>query len=252
MIDPVPKTKTLLAACCAAAFGLGATGASAAHLDFKGNFDLVELNDSGVSGGGDVLYDATSQVLTVNVNASGLTPDVQHAQHIHGRFDGDGNPINSMSPTLADDADGDGFIEVIEGVGQYGDVLLSLFNTGTTMFPTANSDGTLNFSATYDLSDSSVFTPSPATGTIYEMADLFPLFLREIVLHGMVVADGAGGGDGEVNGGPGGFIPILPVASAEINEVPLPGAAVFFLTAAGAGIWRFGRKKMSSSASAAS
>ena len=243
------KSRLLCGAVAGATLILGG-GASAAHIDFLGNIALTELNDSGVSGNGTVFYDADTQILDVAINATGLTPNQQHAQHIHGRFNEDGEPIDSTTPTRANDAagDGDGFIEVLEGVSSYGDVLLSLFETGTTTFPTADADGNLNFSASYDLSDSSVFTPSPATGAVYEAADLFSLYLREIVLHGMVVAQGAGGGDGEVNGQVGGYIPILPVAAAEISEVPIPAAAWLFATAGLGGWWRFGRKRKAASA----
>lgn len=185
--------------------------------------DLSSLNNSGVTGTAILGVDLDERTVNISIDAENLTPDVGHAQHIHGLFDEDGNPINSTTPTLADDADLDGFIEVLEGVPSYGDVILAL-DGSDDMFPVADPDGSLTFIQSYDLDDNSEFV-SPVTGTQYEGDDILPAQLRELVLHGLVVPDGEGEGTGnEVDGGENGFIPILPAASGEFEKIGLEKA----------------------------
>lgn len=183
--------------------------------------DLSALNSSGVNGTA-VLALATDDdgdtYLNVSVSASGLTPNQVHLQHIHGLFDDDGNPTDSVTPGLANDTDGDGIVEVLEGVTSYGDIILSL-NDPETGAPTADRNGDLSFIQAYDLSDPANFV-SPVTGNQYSAEDLLPLMLREIVLHGVDVPAGLGAGTtGEVDGTQDGYVPILPAAAGEITEI---------------------------------
>lgn len=229
------KTQKLAtAAVVAGCVALGATAAQATVSKFSVNF--VELNSSGVSGSGTLIHNDVTNMLKVDYMVTGLDAGL-HPQHIHGRLSGGpgSTALDSTTPTLANDSDGDGFIETLEGVPAYGDVLLSLFNTpgDPNTFPVVDSSGVLTYSAVFDLADPNVFTPSPATGNVYSVADLTPLELREIVIHGKFVEAGAGGGMFEVDGSQSdGFIPLLPVAAAEIEAVPVP-ASIFSMLAAG-------------------
>ncbi len=187
---------------------------------------LASLSNSGVSGLASLSLDGN--LLTVSIMASGLTPNQPHAQHIHGRFDQAGNPINSVTPTLAQDTDGDGFIELAEGLPSYGPIILVLDQPpGSGQFPTAPG-GTVNFLQTYNLANS----PSFAGG--FGMSDLLPLDLREIVLHGRLLDSqtGLGFGPGEADGTPG-YKGVLPVAAGEIRAVAVPEPASLALFGAG-------------------
>ncbi|RAI02121.1 hypothetical protein DLJ53_12170 [Acuticoccus sediminis] len=185
--------------------------------------DLAALNSSGVVGTAILGVDLDERTVDISISAENLTPNVAHAQHIHGLMDADGNPVDSTTPTLADDADRDGFVEVLEGVPSYGDVLLPLDNPDG-MFPMTAADGSLSFIRSYSLDDDSQFV-SPVTGTQYQGDDILPAELRELVLHGLVVPDGEGEGTGnEVGGGANGFLPILPAAAGEFEEVDLAQA----------------------------
>lgn len=179
--------------------------------------ELSPLNDSGVSGTASLTLD--NDLLTVSIDASGLEADQIHPQHIHGRFDDDGNPIDSVFPTAADDTDGDGFIEVAEGAASYGPIIIPLTSPpggAVENFPTATPDGTVSFTQTYDLTSDTTFAEG------FDSEDLLPLDLREIVIHGLTVADGVGDGTpGEVDGTDG-YKDVLPVAAGEIVEVVEP------------------------------
>lgn len=90
---------------------------------------LGELNDSGASGTAEVTLDGDQ--LTVSVTASGLLADQPHAQHVHYPEEEAGQPtIEGTCPTSADDADGDGFVSVGEGLPSYGNIVVSLTTEG--------------------------------------------------------------------------------------------------------------------------
>ncbi|GHA78590.1 CHRD domain-containing protein [Pontibacter akesuensis] len=153
-----------------------AQNAQAAHQSKSFNLNKVytvnlnELNNSGVSGTATLTL--MGDKLEVHIQASGLEPNKLHPQHIHGFVE---NNRNATCPDMSSDMDGDGLIELAEGLPSYGPVLLSL-----TPFPTAP-DGTIDYKQTFDMT-----------------ADLRPLQNRVIVLHGMTV-------DGE-------YLATLPVA----------------------------------------
>lgn len=123
--------------------------------------DLMSLNGSGVTGTAELSL--MGDQLTVKITASGLEEDMVHPQHIHGFKE---NNKNSKCPPASADEDGDGFVELGEGLPFYGPVLLPL-TQGDGSFPTAP-DGTIEFEQTYTVDNS-----------------ITPLQNRAIVLHGM-------------------------------------------------------------------
>lgn len=201
---------------------------------------FTPLNDSGVTGTANLTLDGN--LLTVQIDASGLVPNQPHAQHIHGTFDSSGNPSDATTPTMAQDANGDGLIEVTEGAATYGPILVPL-----TPFPTAP-DGTISFTHTYNL-DSNIYFDSPALGRTATKSDLFPLSFREIVLHGLFTPiDITNGGlDGQTFFAANSYVGTLPVASGEIMAVAVPEPSTIYDMLAGLGIMfvlvGFGRRE---------
>ncbi len=171
--------------------------------------DLVTLNASGVTGFVEVAMAAGA--MTVRVEADGLEPDQVHIQHIHGRVAEDGSALNSRVPSQAFDTDGDGFVELGEGLPAYGPILFNLTDgegEGLDGFPTAP-DGTIRFQETYDL------TAEAGFGAGFDAASLRPLDLREFVVHGLSNDGSAGAGTtGEIDG-TAGYKLVLPAASGE-------------------------------------
>ena len=141
--------------------------------------DIMSLNNSGVTGTATLTLEG--DMLTVHIMATGLEPGMVHPQHIHGFTE---NNNNATCPPMSADMDGDGLVELGEGVPFYGPVLLPL-----DPFPTAP-DGSVDYTRTFDISDN---------------VALLPLQNDVIVLHGMTV-------DGE-------YIATLPVACAEIKTM---------------------------------
>lgn len=245
--------KTCLLGAIAAA---GFIAAPASAVIFTYQADLTALNNSGVSGTATFEYDNSTQMLRVIVNASGLTPNEVHAQHIHGRFANDATctdfapasspvagacidsdtPIDSTIPTIAaNDIDGDGFLETQEGAPAYGPINLSLADASAGRaglpgsFPMADAAGNLTFDQTYDLMSTSLLF-DPLFMVEHEASDLFPLDSRVFVIHGVFVDNDNPAVPGdilEIQGPVEDYIGLLPAAAGElvlISSVPEPGA----------------------------
>lgn len=138
---------------------------------------LSSLNNSGASGIATLMLDGDK--LTVTIEAMGLEANKVHPQHIHGFVE---NNRNSTCPTMAADTNGDGLVDLIEGLPSYGPVILNLTPT-----PTADASGRVMYTQTFTISK-----------------DLLPLQNRAIVLHGLTV-DGT-------------YWPTLPVACGQIKS----------------------------------
>ena len=235
------RTTVPLAAVLAAGVAIPA---GAGTFAYTSTLTPIAENNSTAMADATIVYDDVAQTLAVDLIASGLD-DGLHPQHIHGIVDPN---QDSVSPTAADDADGDGFVELAEGVPSYGPVILPLVDA-SGMFPTSMGGG-YSFSMVYDLTDASVFNGD------FTIEDLAPemLALRELVVHGQTVPEGSGAGTlGEVGGGymdpalpvpfdqakfdegVGGYIPVLPAASGVIEVAPIPVPAAAWLLVAGLG-----------------
>ena len=162
---------------------------------------------------GTAYFTLAADMLTVRVVASGLEAGMVHPQHIHGKSSM-GVAVESTVPPPSADTDGDGFVELAEGVPFYGPVLLSLTSPpGGVLsdFPTAPG-GTINFTQQYDISG---------------LGTLLPLDRRVYVLHGLTVGTQGAGTPGEVNG-EAGYKAVLPIAAGEIQPVPEPSTFALF------------------------
>lgn len=176
--------------------------------------NLSSLNNSGVTGTANFILSDDRTTLTLNLQASGLEPNQMHMGHIHGLFSNGttGTPVQSMVPTLAQDTDRDGFVELAEGQVTYGPIVVPFQSL------MANASGVLSFSQTFNLLDPSTYANGYSRTDLLG-PDLSSLNLREVVLHGMTVPAGVGAGTpGEVNG-TGGYLAALPVAAGTINRV---------------------------------
>ena len=119
-----------------------------------------------------------------------------------------------MTPTLAQDTDHDGYVELGKAARVWSDHRAAYgVRCGET--------STVDYTHTFNLLDPSIY------GGGYSRADLLgvdfnDLDLRELVIHGLTVPPGPGEGTpGEVDG-TNGYLAVLPVASAEIAAAPEP------------------------------
>lgn len=193
----------------------------------------------------DLMFDTMTSLLSVKFNVSGFETGQLHLAHIHGTFDGgaSGTPTDAMSPTLADDASGNGVVDLTEGAPAYGPIILAL-KDDSVMAPfggfgeAEGPNGVIDDMFTFDLSSTSAFGEIGSTGTFYDADDLMPFDFREIVIHGATLANGGGFSDtGHPNDvGPGEYSAFVPVGVGEITAVaavPLPAAGWALIAAIG-------------------
>ena len=180
----------------ALATGLNAQAMPERTQTFTGTLD--PLNESGVEGTFTIEQRGQGQV-RVMIEATGLevTPN-PHVAHIHGL---EGNQ-EGMCPTMAQDSDNDGFIELAEGVPAYGPIIIPLGDVDP------DNDGVVSYSKTFNLNKSSTFADGK------DKSDLFPIEFREIVIHGLTLDSGDGSNGGEADG-TAGYKTVLPVACGE-------------------------------------
>lgn len=106
---------------------------------------LNPLNNSGASGTATVIVKGDQ--VRVSIHSTGLSPNLPHAEHIH--IGG-----QNVCPTIADDTNGDGIVDIAEGMPKYGDVKVSLVTSGDDSagsalaldrYPVADANGTINY-----------------------------------------------------------------------------------------------------------
>jgi hypothetical protein len=149
---------------------------------------LDELNSSGASGTATAMV-RNQRIRHIEVHAQGLTPDAPHAQHIHY-----GQEALNECPTLAQDDNGDGRVNTVEGLPAYGPVVVSLNTTGDTT-PASFLDVTrfpVSDNGSYDYSrDNIKFTRVAGTGysggggTAKQIADSVREGEGVLVIHGV-------------------------------------------------------------------
>ena len=203
-------------------------------------------------------YDAIEDELLMRLRATGLTTSAAHPAQIHGDPAIPG--FDAMTPTLAVDEDGDGFIDLAEGADTFGGIQPTFTDDTGSGFPEADANGVLSYSMTFrnimsmgeaDTSTVFAFAP-PGPGETYANPTMD---LAEVVLHGVFLPEGMAGANplgrpalDEATGDPG-YNLVLPAASAELvmtdslAPVPVPAAGLMLL--AGLDGLGFARKRRS-------
>jgi len=162
-----------------------------------------------VSASGEITV--TGDQLTARIDASGMD-DTLHPQHIH---------LVASCPTMADDANGDGYLDVIEGAPSYGLILVPLDDdlssqaAGSSGFPTGSSfswEETTSMSVL--MADLQAADPDSGDPVVkLDAGESLDLAGRSVVIHGVADEDlpetvqGLGGLPGNV---------VLPIACGTI------------------------------------
>jgi hypothetical protein len=153
--------KTLLLVPMAGLLMLGPIGAGSAQTSSSdiGVFraDLAPVGDNPAAHGAAFLTRRGDR-LSTTLYAQGLSPNLPHAIHIHGL-----EQAEAECPGLGRDVDGNGLIDTLEGIPDYGPILVSFTTSGTTggnllpdgldlsRFPNAGRTGFLFYSRTFTI-----------------------------------------------------------------------------------------------------
>jgi hypothetical protein len=137
--------KLVLALISSAAVLVPASAYAASGGHFAANLQPIPHNttaDGGSNVSGHASLTLTGRTLTVNLTASGLTPNEPHAMHIHGLLDrvnecppssadvNTGDPIDPSTPQITGTPDG--LISLGEGAPFYGPIDVSFTTSGDT------------------------------------------------------------------------------------------------------------------------
>lgn len=123
-------------------------GAGDTSSSFTAEIGPLNDGDEVETASGTATFSVEGDTFTVTVDASGLAPDVAHAQHIH---------LMGACPTMDADGNDDGFVDLAEGLPSYGDVMLplddDLSNADADTYPTADAEGNLTYEQTASISE---------------------------------------------------------------------------------------------------
>jgi hypothetical protein len=165
--------------------------------------------DAGSNVTGGARLSREGRVIKVRVRASGLSPSLPHAMHIHGK-EAAGEIAMCPGADRRDDLVDDGLIETVEGLADYGGIQVSFTTSGDTSpdsglaldrMPVAMEDGTLRYKRTLEI-------PRSVARHLGE---------KHIVIHGEDLdGDGQYGGRITALGAP--LEAELPVACGEIKR----------------------------------
>ncbi len=157
------------------------------HVEKMFEVHLSELNDSGVTGTATIKYTENGN-FQVLINASNLSPNRVHAQHIHGFVMEDKDAV-CPPPSAAGE---DGLLTLQEGLPFYGPVIVPLDDELVPLsaenFPYANQGGNLSYVEMTGTPELISAFNAAYDGTQTE-EDL-KLIDRVIVIHGAFVKDG--------------------------------------------------------------
>lgn len=163
-------------------------------------------------------FDLDKNFFTGGIWARGLAPDQVHPMHVHA---------TAECPTAAHDANGDGYVDVIEGVPAYGLILVpidsNLASQGKGELLSADADGKLAFQQSVRaadlLADLTAKDPDPDDPVIKLGEDeALALETRTVVVHGVAPDTELPDTVASLGSAPAQLT--LPVACGEIRSFP--------------------------------
>jgi len=135
----------------------GTAVAQAQNADATYRAELAPLNSrvTGSDAAGEAVLTISGDQLTIHIEVTGVPPGIAHLQHFHGFPDAD---QASRCPTLEDDANGDGVIDIVETEPAAGTTMVPFHSDPVNMavvdatYPVADADGAYTYDVTVSLS----------------------------------------------------------------------------------------------------
>ena len=169
------------------AFALGAALLAASSVEaaaaehYVAKLTPLNADKIGTSANGTANLEIVDGKLNVTIDLTGLSPNLMHLQHYHGFIDGK----DATCPTAAADANGDGYIDLIETEPTSGVTMLpfhahpATLEIATDTYPVADKSGAAHYTHTDDVAtlDKALKEKLKATG--------LELSKRVIIIHGV-------------------------------------------------------------------
>jgi hypothetical protein len=169
------------------AFALGAALLAASSVEaaaaehYVAKLTPLNADKIGTSASGTANLEIVDGKLNVTIDLTGLSPNLMHLQHYHGFIDGK----DAACPTAAADANGDGYVDLIETEPTSGVTMLPFHAHPATLeiandtYPVADKSGAAHYTHTDDVAtlDKALKEKLKATG--------LELSKRVIIVHGV-------------------------------------------------------------------
>lgn len=116
----------------------------------------LNADANGGDANGIATFTVADDMLTISIGVDGVAPGISHLQHFHGFTDSD---QAATCPTMDDDANGDGVVDLIETEPKAGTTMMPFTDDPVSMeivnatYPTADENGSYTYEETVSLSD---------------------------------------------------------------------------------------------------
>jgi CHRD domain len=110
--------------------GISVVQAENADMTYKAELSPLNSKAIGSDARGEATFTVSGDQLTIHVSANGVSPNMEHLQHLHGFAKGG---RKSKCPTARNDTNGDGIIDLIEPEPVAGTTMVSFHDDPVSM-----------------------------------------------------------------------------------------------------------------------
>ena len=134
--------------------GISVVQAENADVTYKAELSPLNSKTTGSDARGEATFTISGDQLTIHVSAKGVSPNMEHLQHLHGFAKGD---RKSKCPPARNDTNGDGIIDLIETEPVAGTTMVPFHDDPVSMeivkdtYPAAGADGSYSYEKTVSL-----------------------------------------------------------------------------------------------------
>ena len=147
------KLQALAAGILAATLSAAAAAATPAHATYVAHLQPMNTSVTHTSATGHARFVVDGDKLTITIDVHGASPNTVHWQHFHGFKTGEA----ATCPTMAEDANHDGIVDLIEAGKTSGTTMVPFITDPTSMdvahgtYPKADAKGTYHYRETVSL-----------------------------------------------------------------------------------------------------
>ncbi len=171
----------LAAGILAATLAGAASAATPSHATYVAHLQPMNTGVTHTSATGAARFVVNGDKLTISIDVHGASPDTVHWQHFHGFKDGQA----ATCPTMAEDANHDGIVDLIEAGKTSGTTMVPFITDPSSMdvahgtYPKADAHGTYHYRETVSLKALDAAFAKAFPGQKLDLAK------RVVIIHGV-------------------------------------------------------------------